>query len=218
MSDTTLEYNQVESHNRYVYRFIKRTMDIVLSILGLIVFSPVFLITAICIKLDSPGPVFFNQVRAGKNSEPFTVYKFRSMCNDADKLLVSMDAYKGRTAKDIKLRLTNDPRITKVGRVIRATSIDELPQLVNVLIGNMSLVGPRPLPIYEHNALTKKQKMRTQVKPGLTCYWQVNGRSTLDEKTRVELDYKYIQEQNTITDIVLILKTIPVIISQRGAY
>jgi len=214
-SEPTLEAQQKK---RLVYRFIKRVTDIVFSVTGLVVLSPVCLVTAICIKLDSPGPVFFNQLRAGKNGNPILVYKFRSMRNDADKMLNEMEEFKKLGATDIKQRLAKDPRITKVGRVIRVTSIDELPQFVNVLIGNMSLVGPRPLAVYEHDAMSEYQQKRTQVKPGLTCFWQVSGRSTLNEESRVKLDYKYIQEQGFLVDIVLILKTIPAVISQRGAF
>ena len=214
---TLLDHDEV-TKNRTVYRFVKRTMDIVLSLIALVVLSPVFLITAICIKLDSPGPVFFNQLRVGINGKPILVFKFRSMCKDADRKLKEMEEFKKLGALDIKQRLTKDPRITKIGRIIRATSIDELPQLANVLVGNMSLVGPRPLPIYEHDAMNEYQQKRTLVKPGLTCFWQVSGRSTLNEEARVALDYKYIQEQGVLTDIGLILKTMPAVISRRGAF
>jgi lipopolysaccharide/colanic/teichoic acid biosynthesis glycosyltransferase len=215
---TTLLNHEKVSKNRTGYRFVKRAIDITLSLLALVILSPVFLVTALCIKLDSPGSVFFNQLRAGKDGVPILVFKFRSMCKDADSMLKEMEEFKNLGAMDIKQRLTKDPRITKTGRVIRATSIDELPQLVNVLIGNMSLVGPRPLPTYEHEAMNEYQQKRTLVKPGLTCYWQVSGRSTLNEETRVALDYKYIQEQGLLIDIGLMLRTIPAVVSRRGAF
>jgi lipopolysaccharide/colanic/teichoic acid biosynthesis glycosyltransferase len=214
---TLLDHDKI-TKKRTAYRFVKRVMDIVLSSLAIVILSPVFLITAICIKLDSSGPILFNQLRAGKNGVSFKVYKFRSMCKEADKVLKEMEEFKKLGAVDIKQRLIKDSRITKVGRIIRVTSIDELPQLANVFIGNMSIVGPRPLPIYEHDAMNEYQQKRMLVKPGLTCYWQVSGRSTLNEETRVKLDYKYIQEQGILTDIRLMLKTIPAVITRKGAY
>jgi len=216
MSDITLEYGQVNSQNRLVYRFVKRTMDIVLSILGLIVFSPVFLVTAICIKLDSPGPVIFKQVRAGKYGAPFVVYKFRSMIDGADEKRLDSKSFK-RSKGPIKVK-KDDKRITKYGKFIRATTIDELPQIYNVLRGEMSIVGPRPFAMYEHERLNDYQQQRVLVKPGLTCFWQVEGRHLVDAKTRIELDIKYTQKQGILTDIVLFFRTFPALITRRGAF
>ena len=216
MSDITLEYSQVESQNRIVYRFVKRVMDIILSILGLIVFSPVFLVTAICIKLDSPGPVIFRQVRAGKYGVPFVVYKFRSMIDGADEERLNSKSFK-RSKGPIKVK-KDDKRITKYGKFIRATTIDELPQIINVLRGEMSIVGPRPFAMYEHERLDDYQQQRVLVKPGLTCFWQVEGRHLVDAKTRIELDIKYTQKQGFLTDIVLFFRTFPALITRRGAF
>jgi len=199
------------------YLPIKRLLDIVLSLVALVVLSPIFPLIAILIKIDSPGPVLFKQERAGKDGIPFTIYKFRSMCFDAERKLLQMDAYKMHSVVDIKQRLKNDPRITRVGRFLRKTTIDELPQFINVLCGHMSLVGPRPLAMREHEAMNWYQQLRISVKPGLTCFWQVGGRSNLDEKKRVELDLRYIRELGLFTDFYLLLKTVPVLLSRNGA-
>jgi lipopolysaccharide/colanic/teichoic acid biosynthesis glycosyltransferase len=199
------------------YLPFKRFLDIVLSLIGLVALIPLFLVVALLIKLDSPGTVLFKQERAGKNGIPFEIYKFRSMCQNAEELLYQMDAYKNYPAIDIKQRLINDHRITRVGHVIRKTTIDEFPQFVNVLRGHMSIVGPRPLTMYEHNALNEYQQQRVIVKPGLTCYWQVSGRSNLDEEKRIELDLLYIRKLGFFVDMFLMLKTIPVLIFRIGA-
>jgi len=204
--------------NRLFYRFVKRVADILFSFLGLIVLSPVFLITAICIKLDSPGPVLFNQIRAGKTGKPFLLYKFRSMCKNAEKQLMESDAIDKRDGTPFIDKPKNDTRITKVGRLIRVTSIDELPQLLNVLIGNMSLVGPRPLAMYVYEAMQPRQQQRNSVKPGITCIWQVSGRNNIVGQERVEMDLRYVRECGLWADIVLLLKTIPALISRKGAY
>ena len=201
-----------------VYRFVKRVGDIILSILGLIILSPVFLVTAICVKVDSPGPIFFNQMRAGLNGAPILVFKFRSMCVDAEKQLMKSDSLDNRPNAPFIDKPKNDPRITKVGQFIRITSIDELPQLFNVLIGNMSIVGPRPLALYEHEAIGEYHHQISSVKPGLTCIWQVSGRNNIKGQERIDMDVRYVQEQGIVTDITLILKTIPVLISRKGAY
>jgi len=199
-----------------VYRFVKRTGDIILSILGLIILSPVFLVTAICVKVDSPGPVIFTQERAGKSSVPFVVYKFRSMTVGADEKRLKSRAFKNGSGL-IKVR-KNDNRITRFGKIIRATTIDELPQLINVLFGDMSIVGPRPFAMYEHERLNEYQKQRVLVKPGLTCYWQVYGRHLVDADTRIELDLKYTRMQGILTDAELIIKTFPALVTRRGAF
>lgn len=202
-----------------IYLPFKRLFDIVFSLLALIVLSPLFLVVAIIIKRDSPGPVFFKQTRAGKNGEPFSVYKFRTMYEDAEEKLMHMEAYTSHpTPIDIKQRLIDDPRITKVGVSLRRTSIDEFPQFANVFLGDMSLVGPRPLPLREQDALNEHQHQRELVKPGLTCYWQVSGRSLLSEQKRAELDLQYINEMSLLTDIALVFRTIPAVLSGEGAY
>ena len=198
------------------YLFFKRLFDIVLSSLALITLSPLFLIVAAAVKLDSAGPAVYAQPRVGKNGKIFTFYKFRSMSADAEKtqkLLLDQNEADGPVFK-----MEHDPRITKVGRFLRRTSIDEFPQLINVLRGEMSLVGPRPPLIKEVAAYTPGQMCRLDVKPGLTCYWQISGRSDLSFQTWMELDFRYIKERSLWTDFKIILRTVPAVLSERGAY
>lgn len=205
-----------KGNRRYIYRAIKRISDVVLSALALIVLSPLFLITAIAIKLDSEGPVFYSQLRVGKGGKTFKMYKFRSMCVDAEKQL---DKLKDLNEKDGPVfKIANDPRVTKVGRIIRKRSIDELPQLINIIKGDMSIVGPRPPLPNEVEQYTTYQMQRLSVKPGLTCYWQISGRSDISFDEWVELDCKYIRESSVWTDIKIILKTVPAVLFGRGAY
>ena len=201
-----------------VYLPFKRLMDIVLSLLALVVLAPFMLVVAIVIKLDSRGPVLFKQQRVGKDGVPFTMFKFRSMGQDAEKKLMNSESFKNRSGSLFIEKPEDDPRITRVGRIIRKTSIDELPQFANCLLGNMSLVGPRPLAVYEHEAMNAYQRQRALVKPGLTCFWQVSGRSNLSEQERVELDIRYIREQGFLTDMTLLFKTIPALVTEKGAY
>ncbi|MEG6571111.1 exopolysaccharide biosynthesis polyprenyl glycosylphosphotransferase [[Clostridium] cellulosi] len=203
-------------NKRYIYRAVKRFFDVVLSVLALVVLSPLFLITAIAIKLDSEGEVFYSQLRVGKDGKLFKMYKFRSMCVDADKQL---DKLKDLNEKDGPVfKIANDPRVTRVGRIIRKRSIDELPQLINIIKGDMSIVGPRPPLPNEVAQYTPYQMQRLSVKPGLTCYWQISGRSDISFDEWVELDCKYIRESSVWTDIKIILKTIPAVLIGRGAY
>lgn len=200
----------------YAYLFFKRLSDIVLSFLALIVLSPVLLITAIAIKLDSKGPVIYSQMRSGKNNRPFLMYKFRSMCPDADTKLKDLESLNEKDGPVFKM--SHDPRVTKVGRFIRKVSIDELPQLINILKGDMSIVGPRPPLLNEVAQYTPYQMQRLNVKPGLTCYWQISGRSNLGFNEWVRLDLKYIEERSLWVDFKVILKTVPVALFGRGAY
>jgi len=203
-------------NKRYIYRAVKRFFDVVLSVLALVVLSPLFLITAIAIKLDSEGEVFYSQLRVGKDGKLFKMYKFRSMCVDADKQL---DKLKDLNEKDGPVfKIANDPRVTRVGRIIRKRSIDELPQLINIIKGDMSIVWPRPPLPNEVAQYTPYQMQRLSVKPGLTCYWQISGRSDISFDEWVELDCKYIRESSVWTDIKIILKTIPAVLIGRGAY
>ncbi len=194
------------------YYIIKRICDFIFAFLALVLLSPVFLIVAIAIKIDSRGPVFFKQMRIGKNGKSFKMYKFRSMYNDAEKKLA--DIKKEYNIRDdvMLFKLKNDPRITKVGKFLRAFSIDELPQLLNILIGNMTIVGPRPALYKEYENYTDYQKNRLLVKQGLTCYWQVMGKNNLTFDEQVELDIKYICKRNIFIDFWLIIRTIPVVI------
>lgn len=191
------------------YLFVKRFADIVLSLTGLIVLSPVFLIVAVAIKLDSKGSVIYSQTRIGKNRVPFTMYKFRSMCVDADDRLNDLQDLNERDGPVFKIR--NDPRVTKVGFFIRKTCIDELPQLVNIIKGEMSIVGPRPPLPNEVEQYTPYHMQRLSVTPGLTCYWQISDRDmTFDEW--VDSDTRYIRKRSTLVDINIVLKTVLIII------
>lgn len=198
-----------------VYLFVKRAMDIVLSLLGLIVLSPLFLVVAIAIKLDSKGPVFFNQTRVGKDAQLFTMYKFRSMCEDAEARQKDLIELNERDGPVFKIR--NDPRVTRVGEFIRKTCIDELPQLLNIVKGDMSIVGPRPLPQYEAEKCTEYQRQRLAVIPGLTCYWQVCVREKVNFDEWVEMDLEYIRERSFWVDMKLFFETFRVILKHEGS-
>ena len=200
----TIDLSNVANKASALYSISKRTMDIVSSLVGLILLSPLFLLVAILIKLDSKGPIIFKQIRIGKNSKPFYIYKFRSMKIDAPNL--STEEF--INASDFT---------TKVGKFIRKTSIDELPQLVNILKGDMSLVGPRPPIPREVIQYNKYQYQRLLVKPGITCYWQISGRNNIDFDEWVELDLKYIKERNLFKDIYIILMTLPVLLGDKNA-
>lgn len=198
--------------------FIKRLMDIVISFILIIILSPLFLIIAILIKLESKGAVFFKQDRVGYNQKIFHCYKFRSMCNNAENELNKLKA----DNKQIFFKMENDPRITKIGRFIRKYSIDELPQLFNVLKGEMSLVGPRPILNWELQQIKKiyhnySYDKMFKVLPGITGLWQVSGRSMLSDEKRLELEIFYVDNWSLSLDIKILLKTILVVISHRGA-
>ncbi len=200
----------------YASRGLKRLIDIVGSGVGLVVLSPLFLLTAVSIKLDSKGPVFYSQQRVGKWGRLFQMYKFRSMVTDADKFkdqLLNQNESGGVTFK-----MKRDPRITRVGRIIRKLSIDELPQLYNVFKGDMSLVGPRPPVPREVNEYDLTDRKRLEVIPGITCIWQVSGRSDIEFRQQVALDVQYIESQSVWGDIKILLKTIPAVLSGKGAY
>lgn len=207
---------QVKPNSRLCYRILKRTMDIVCSALALIVLSPVLLITAIAIKIEDGNPAIFTQDRNGLNGKVFRMYKFRSMCKNAPELHAALLEQNESDGPAFKMK--EDPRITKVGRFIRRTSIDELPQLVNILKGDMSIVGPRPLPTYETEQCTEYQNQRLLVKPGLTCYWQCSGRSDIPFDEWMEMDIKYVQDASLWVDIKMIFRTVWVVIRGDGAY
>lgn len=198
------------------YWIIKRVFDVVMSCLALVVLSPVFLVTAVAIYVEDKGPVIFTQNRNGLNGKVFCMYKFRSMCTNAPELhekLLEKNELDGPAFK-----LKDDPRVTKIGRFIRKTSIDELPQLLNIIKGEMSIVGPRPLPTYETEQCTEYQKQRLQVKPGLTCYWQCSGRNDIPFDEWVEMDLDYIKDASLWTDIKIIFKTFFAVLHRDGAY
>lgn len=202
-------------HKRAYYYVIKRTTDILASLIGLIILSPVFLIVSIAIEMDSKGPIIFAQKRIGKNGKVFRMYKFRSMVSNAEKLKKKL--LKENEMSGPMFKIKNDPRVTKVGRFIRKTSIDELPQLVNVLKGDMSLVGPRPNLPKEVEQFSNFQKLKLMAKPGLTCYWQVMGRNDIDFEDWMKLDVKYAEDRNVIIDFKLILKTFKVLFGDKHA-
>jgi exopolysaccharide biosynthesis polyprenyl glycosylphosphotransferase len=224
----TQQFNGVRSAQRVRLRLVtwvlrnkiawglKRVLDVFVSVCALIALSPLMLATAIAIKLDSPGPVFFKQTRVGKYGVTFGCYKFRSMYIDAEKRKVELAAHNEADGPVFKIK--NDPRITRVGRLIRKLSIDELPQLINVLRGEMSLVGPRPPVPKEVAQYTVEQLHRLDAVPGITGLQQVSGRSDLNFKRWVELDLQYISEQSVWNDIKILLMTIPAVVTGRGAY
>ena len=188
-------YEIIEPQNGILYLFAKRSIDILASLLGIICLSPVFFIVAIAIKLEDPkGKIFFSQPRCGKDNKVFSMYKFRSMVSNAEELLEELKTLNEMDGPVFKIK--EDPRITKVGKFIRKTSIDELPQLFNVLKGDMSLVGPRPPIPHEVAEYNDYQMQRLLVKPGLTCIWQVSGRNTIGFDEWVEMDLDYIKNRN----------------------
>lgn len=197
------------------YRFVKRLFDVIVSFVGLIVLLPFFLIISIAIFIDDPGPVLFFQERNGLHGRVYRMWKFRSMYRDAPEKRFDLEAQNELDGPAFKM--TNDPRVTRVGRWIRKASIDELPQLVNILLGQMSIVGPRPLPTYETAQLTEQQRKRMLVKPGLVCYWQVCGRSDIPFDEWMRMDYRYINEASVLTDLKIICMAIPAVISGKGA-
>jgi exopolysaccharide biosynthesis polyprenyl glycosylphosphotransferase len=195
---------------------IKRAMDIVGSLLLLVLVAPLLVIFACAIAFTSPGPVLFRQERVGRDGRPFTMFKFRSMYDRAHEERENHHHMNEATGPVFKIR--EDPRTTSVGRLIRRTSIDELPQLVNVLLGEMSLVGPRPPLPEECEQYGEREMGRLLVKPGITCNWQVSGRSDLDFDTWVTLDLDYINTWTLRQDVALLLKTVPAVFTGKGAY
>lgn len=217
--DTT---QTVVPNKRKGYRFIKRAFDVVASLLGLIVLSPVFLIIAIVIFIDDPGPVLFFQERTGLNGRVFRIWKFRSMCKDAAKLHAQMKEEHGDAEVSFKLKDEEDPRITKIGKLIRKYNIDELPQLFNILKGDMSFVGPRPLPFYEYeeerHTYGGKYQKRYTVPQGLTCTWQVSDRAACSFEERMQMDVDYAQNSGLWMDFCLIVKTFVRTVRGKAAY
>ena len=197
--------------------FFKRLMDIIISIVAIIVGSPIFLITALLIKLTSPGPIIFSQVRVGKFGRHFKFYKFRSMYIDAEMRKAEL-MKQNESGDGVIFKIKQDPRITPIGRFIRKFSIDELPQLFNVLLGDMSLVGPRPPLPTEVRAYTLEERKRLNITPGITCLWQVSGRSELPFSKQIALDKEYIASQSFWKDFLILLKTIPAILTGKGAW
>lgn len=217
--DTTAASETVlppKKKNYLMYSILKSLFDKILSALAILLTSPLLLLIAVAIKIDDPGPAIYKQTRVGKDRRTFTMYKFRSMHVNAD---ARLEELKHLNEKDGPVfKISNDPRITRVGRFIRKFSLDEFPQFFNVFKGEMSIVGPRPPLVKEVEQYTPYQMQRLNVKPGLTCYWQVSGRSNLSFDEWVKMDIQYIQERSLWVDFKVILKTIPAVLFGRGAY
>jgi exopolysaccharide biosynthesis polyprenyl glycosylphosphotransferase len=197
-------------------RMAKALLDRLVALVSLIVLSPLLLTIALAIRLTSPGPAIFRQTRAGWHGREFTMWKFRTMVRDAEALRPGLDAM-NRHGSGEMFKIAADPRITRVGRWLRRTSLDELPQLVNVLLGQMSLVGPRPLPVTDRR-YEGEARRRLFVKPGLTGLWQINGRSDLDWEESVRLDLRYVEHWSLALDALIIWKTVFAVAKGRGAY
>ena len=197
---------------------LKRSIDIGGAALGLMVLAPLFLVVAAAIRATSPGPAFLRQIRAGQNGKTFALYKFRSMYADAAARQKDLAALNQHGPDGVTFKLRHDPRVTPAGRWLRRSSIDELPQLWNVLIGEMSLVGPRPPLPAEVERYRPFERRRLEAKPGLTCLWQIGGRANLPFETQVALDIEYQQRRNTLLDLLILLRTVPAVLTARGAY
>ncbi len=197
--------------------FVKRILDIIVSLTMILLLFPLFIIVAILIKLESKGGIIYRQIRVGKDGRHFNFYKFRSMFIDAEARKQQI-LDKNESSDGVIFKMKNDPRITRIGRFIRKYSIDELPQLFNVLEGSMSLVGPRPPLPMEVAQYSLDERKRLHIKPGITCIWQVSGRSDIPFKKQVQLDEQYIKNHGFFRDIVILLKTIPAILTGKGAY
>lgn len=202
---------------RWAYRFVKRAFDVAFSAFVLVGFSWLFLIVAVAIKIDDPkGPVFFAQERVGRDGKTFRMHKFRSMCADAEQRLAELRDLNEKDGPVFKI--ANDPRITRVGRVIRKLSIDELPQFINVLVGDMSVVGPRPPLPKEVAEYTPRQAQRLSIRGGLTCYWQTRcNRDSISFDEWVDLDLLYIKQCSVWADVKLIVQTVGVVLTAQGS-
>lgn len=200
-----------------VYDFLKRIFDFLFSLIAIILFSPIFLIILIMIKIDDPkGSVIYVSDRVGKNGKIFKFYKFRSMCTDADTKYSDLLCTNETGGPTFKMK--DDPRVTRVGKFIRKTSLDELPQLFNIIKGDMSFIGPRPPMLREVESYPDYPMERLSVLGGLSCYWQIMGRSSIDFNGMIELDLKYIKERSIITDVKILFLTIPAVFKGDGAY
>lgn len=215
-----MTYSELISHKpKIIYSLIKRIGDILVSSIGLIILIPLFLIVALIMKCSEPtAPIFFSHTRNGKNGKKFKMYKFRTMCQDAESILMKdTELFAKFKANGYKLETHEDPRITKIGGILRKTSIDELPQLINVFLGQMSLVGPRPLPDREIIEYGDNQEKFLSVKPGMTGWWQVSGRSTIGYPERRHLELYYVEKCCFTLDVLILLKTIGIVLKRVGA-
>jgi lipopolysaccharide/colanic/teichoic acid biosynthesis glycosyltransferase len=201
---------------RLMYPALKSAADVLIAAIGAVLLAPLFLVIAAAIKLDSPGPVIFCQKRVGLNGKVFVMYKFRTMAEDSDVKLAELHKQNMMTGHMFKIK--DDPRITRVGKVLRKTSLDEFPQLFNVLKGDMSLVGPRPPLVWEFSRYEGWHSMRLAVKPGMTGLWQISGRNSIQFSEMVMLDFRYIRERSFLFDLKLILRTLPLLLGDKNAY
>lgn len=217
----TADTSEIKDHALAFNQSVQEiALDYLVAIPTLVILLPLLTLIAILIKLESPGPVFFKQERVGLNGKLFKMYKFRSMHNNADEKMHKdqIRAYFNRELDEAKgIKLKNDPRITKVGHVLRLYSLDELPQLLNVLKRDMSIVGPRPVPVYEADLYKLWQSERLNSLPGITGLWQVSGRSEVSFDEQLRLDIRYVRNQSLLLNLKIMLKTIPVVINRRGA-
>lgn len=202
--------------NKIAYNTIKRIVDVVLSFIGLIVLSPVFLFLSIIIKIDSKGPVFFAHKRIGKNGNTIRIYKFRTMHQNAEAMIENFTEEQMKEYKE-NYKLKDDPRITRVGKFLRKTSLDELPQILNILKGELSIIGPRPVVESELEKYGPNKSKFLSVKPGLTGYWQANGRSTTTYEERIDMELYYVENRSLWLDTKLFFKTIISVIKKEGA-
>ena len=218
-NDITLEGNAVKERSKILYKVIKRTFDIVVSIVGCIFLLPIIIIVKIsCLISKDYNSIFYTQTRIGKNGKEFKLYKFRSMIPNADEVLKKIlknPIYKDEWERNQKLE--NDPRITKMGKILRKTSLDELPQMINVLKGDMSMIGPRPLVKGELDAHHGNHAIYESVRPGISGWWAVNGRSATTYEKRLELEYYYCENCSLILDIKCFFMTITTVLHKRGA-
>ncbi|WP_429602389.1 sugar transferase [Bacillus albus] len=213
----SIEFDEATVNAKKGYLITKRCIDFIGALCGLILLCPIFFVVALLIKYEDPkGPVLFKQIRIGKNGKRFYMYKFRSMVTNAEEQLEELLKYNEVSGAMFKMK--KDPRVTKIGNFIRKTSIDELPQLINVLKGDMSLVGPRPPLSREVEEYTDYDKQRLLVIPGCTGLWQISGRSNVGFKEMVEMDIYYIKNRNVMFDFKIIFKTIMVFIGSKDAY
>jgi len=208
---------RIDARLRRLYPMVSRLLDVAASAAALVLAAPILLVAAIAIKITSPGPVFFRQRRAGKDQAPFTMYKLRTMYPGADDDKELFRKFNSLPTGPC-FKMKNDPRVTTVGRWLRRSSLDELPQFLNVLKGDMALVGPRPLPLDEVVTDTIQQRMRFSIKPGITCLWQVCGRTEIPYEEWLALDVWYIRNRSLSLDLQILVKTVPAVVSARGAY
>jgi len=204
------------SRESKAYAFLKRLTDIAVALFLLVLFLPIIPVVALLIRLDSPGPILFKQKRVGRNGSTFSFFKFRSMVSGAESVIGSLRPLSGVDGPVFKIK--DDPRITHVGRFLRRSSLDEFPQLINVLMGDMSIVGPRPNLPSEVSQYLPWQKRRLEVTPGITCFWQIAGRSHIGFQEWMRLDLEYVRTRSFLTDLKIMFKTVPAVIARKGAY